>query len=404
MASLTSSRYRTPFILATTLFFLWGFARNILTVLNKHFQESFHIGIAQSAWVEVSTFLAYFLLALPAGWAVSRWGYKRGMVVGLVLFALGALLFIPCTWIGTFASLVFALFVIACGLVFLEVAANPYVSQLGAPETASARLNRAQSFNGLGAILAPLMAGWLLLGEGSSVAIPYALMGIFVALIAVIFSRLEMPEIVASGEDAVSRKEADGTEVSRSIFQTSFVFALTALMAYEIAEICINSYFINFVSGMGWMQSVEGSSLLSFGLSLFMVGRLAGSWLMQRVAATKVLLGCALGTVACIAGVVLVCGAGEVDPFFPLSLLMLNFLFESIMFPTIYSLALEGLPADKLGRAGSILMMTPVGGCSFLLMGLLADSVGGIIPFLLPLLGYVVVLFYAFWRLSHFKR
>jgi len=408
MGNLTDSRYRIPFVLATTLFFMWGFARNILTVLNKHFQEAFSIGIAESAWVEVSTFLAYFLMALPAGWAVSRWGYKRGMVSGLTFFAIGCLLFIPCTLIGTFWALIAALFVIAVGLVFLEVAANPYVTRLGPAETSSARLNRAQSYNGLGGILAPLIAGWLLLGtdssnavavgEGSSqVVLPYTLMGIFVAVIAVFFSRVQMPEV----KDEGLGMSDEGLGISDEGLGKWFFFALIALLAYEVAEICINSYFINFLSGMGWMSAVSASSLLSAGLLLFMLGRLLGSWLMQRIAATKVLLGCAVGTVACLGSILLVGMSGlsaDVSMYLTIAALSFNYLFESIMFPTIYSLALEGLPAEKLGRAGSILMMTPVGGCSFLLMGILADQVGGVLPFLLPLIGYLIVLLYAFSR------
>lgn len=402
MTKLTESRYRTSFVLATSLFFMWGFARNILSVLNKHFQEAFSVGIAESAWVEVSTFLAYFLMAIPAGWAVSRWGYKLGMVMGLGFFALGCMLFIPSTMVGTFGAFVAALFVVAVGLVFLEVAANPYVTRLGPAETSSARLNRAQSFNGLGGILAPVIAGGLLFSEESaSAVVPYTFMGIFVALIAVIFSHVQIPEI--DTEESVRDKRASGGE--GSIFRVTFVLALVALLAYEIAEICINSYFINFFSGMGWMSAVSASTLLSVGLLLFMMGRLVGSWLMQQVPAIRVLCVCSVGTVVCMACIV-ACGNLDVETLQPIAIaaLMLNFLFESIMFPTIYSLALENLPPDKLGRAGSILMMTPVGGCSFLLMGMLADSVGGVVPFLLPLLGYVVVMLYAFWRLSHNVR
>jgi len=412
MGNITDSRYRTPFVLATTLFFMWGFARNILTVLNKHFQEAFSIGIAESAWVEVSTFLAYFLMALPAGWAVSKWGYKRGMVSGLGFFAVGCLMFIPCTMIGTFWALIVALFVIAIGLVFLEVAANPYVTRLGPAETSSARLNRAQSLNGLGGILAPVIAGWLLLapnpntspimGQGSSqVVLPYTIMGIFVAVIAVIFSRVKMPEIKSFENNQNEENHHTPLPCGGVRGRGLFLFALVALLAYEVAEICINSYFINFFSGMKWMSSVEASSLLSGGLLLFMVGRLVGSWLMQRVAAPKVLLGCAVGTVVCIGSILFLGSAGlQLQSIKTLAIvaLLLNFLFESIMFPTIYSLALEGVPTEKLGRAGSILMMTPVGGCSFLLMGMLADSVGGVLPFLLPLAGYAVVLLYALWR------
>lgn len=395
--TLTSKRLRVPFLLATTLFFMWGFARNILSVLNQHFRSEFQIDIAQSSWVEVSTFLGYFLMALPAGWAIAKWGYKRGIVVGLCLFSIGCLLFIPCTMVGTFWSLLVALFVIACGLVFLEVSANPYVTQLGPAETSSARLNLAQSFNGLGGILAPLTAGSLLLqgGAGANVALPYSVMGIFVAVIAVVFMVVKLPENPARAVVA----EAEERESSWRL-GTAFWWALIALLAYEVAEICINSYFIIYTTGQGWLGEVEASSLLSGGLLLFMCGRLVGSWLMQRVAAKRILLLCSLGTVLCVSTILL-----EVGSSWSLTALLLNFLFESIMFPTIYSMALQGLSYKQTTRAGSILMMTPVGGCSFLLMGMLADQSGLTMPFFLPLAGFAVVMIYALWaNTSSVKR
>lgn len=399
--SLTSKRLRVPFILATTLFFMWGFARNILGVLNKHFQDVFQIGVAQSSKIEVCTFLGYFLMALPAGWFVARYGYKRTMVVGLCIFALGCLSFVPCASVGYFSwHLLLVFFIIACGLVFLEVSANPYVTQLGPVETSSARLNLAQSFNGLGGILAPLIAGSLLLHGGTGadaeadVALPYSVMGIFVAVIAVVFMVLKLPEkpapvIVAGAEE---------TESSWHLGK-AFWCALIALLAYEVAEICINSYFIIYTTGQGWLGKVEASSWLSGGMLLFMCGRLVGSWLMQRVAAKRILLFCSLGTVLCVSAILL-----EVGSSLSLTALLLNFLFESIMFPTIYSMALQGLSYKQTSRAGSILMMTPVGGCSFLLMGMLADQSGLTMPFFLPLAGFAVVMLYALWANVSVKR
>ena len=174
--SLTEQRYVVPFVLITSLFFLWGFARAILDVLNKHFQTELNISITQSSLVQVTTYLGYFLMAIPAGLLINRVGYKRGVVIGLLLYAVGAFLFVPGTWANSFAGYLAALFVIACGLVFLETAANPYATQLGPVETASSRLNLSQSFNGMGSALAPIVVGGLLFGgSGTDVSMPSSL-------------------------------------------------------------------------------------------------------------------------------------------------------------------------------------------------------------------------------------
>ena len=167
-SSLTERRYVVPFVLITSLFFLWGFARAILDVLNKHFQTELNISITQSSLVQVTTYLGYFLMAIPAGLLINKVGYKRGVVTGLLLYAIGAFLFVPGTWANSFSGYLVALFVIACGLVFLETAANPYATELGPKETASSRLNLSQSFNGMGSALAPIVVGGLLFsGSGA---------------------------------------------------------------------------------------------------------------------------------------------------------------------------------------------------------------------------------------------
>lgn len=399
MEKLTTRTLRVPFILATTLFFLWGFARNILTVLNKHTQDLFSISIGQSSWLEVTTFLGYFIMALPAGLAVSHWGYKAGILTGLSLFALGCLLFIPCTMAGTFEALLIAIFVIACGLVFLEVSANPYVTQLGPASTSAARLNLAQSLNGFGGILAPLIAGWLLLGDDSEgrLALPYTLMGIFVAVIAIVFSRVKLPAaITTTTETAAFAKDTATPDLSDRLARP-FWFALLALLAYEVAEICLNSYFINFMVGYIGMSAVSASSLLSAGLLVFMLGRLLGSWVMQRMAPARLLTYCAVGSTLSMAGILWMGLAGCHDTDLTVALFMMNFLCESIMFPTIYSLALDHLTPRRVSQGGSLLMMTPVGGCTFLLMGTMADRLNFIVPFLLPLAGFAIVLCYSLW-------
>ena len=174
-AKLTSKEYLIPFALITSLFFLWGFARAILDVLNKHFQNELQISITQSSLIQVTTYMGYFLMAIPAGLFINRFGYRRGVVFGLLLFGMGALLFIPGSEAGTFYAFLGALFIIGCGLTFLETAANPYVTELGPKETSTSRLNFSQSFNGLGCLFATFVVGQFLFnnsGESSNVAIP----------------------------------------------------------------------------------------------------------------------------------------------------------------------------------------------------------------------------------------
>lgn len=273
---LVGEQYLVPFILITSLFFLWGFAHAILDVLNKHFQELLDITKAHSAFIQAMMYMGYFVMAIPAGLFISRFGYRRGVVFGLLLYGIGSLLFIPGQYYLSFNMFLFALFVIGCGLTFLETAANPYATELGAKETAASRLNFAQSFNGLGCICAPVLAGLLLFSEDGSgsagnVALPYVGMGIVVLLVALVFSKIKLPEI----EHGV---EVDETGHKIGLWSHKlFIFGLLALFAYEIGEISINSFFINYVVEQGWMNAREASLVLSFGgLGLFMLGRFAG--------------------------------------------------------------------------------------------------------------------------------
>ena len=378
---LTTRRYLLPFVLVTSLFFLWGFARSILDVANQHFRDEMNISITQSSWIQVITFLAYFVSAVPAGWYIARYGYRRGVVTGLLLFALGAFLFIPGQQLGTFQAYIACLFIIGVGLAFLETSANPYVTELGAPETATSRLNLAQSFNGLGSMLAPALVGGFLFG-GGDISVPYLVMGCVVVCVALIFSRVQLPEVTA-----VSVSEA-ATANHRSSLTTYFYLGLAALLAYEVAEISINSYFVLFLTGQGYVDKVEASQLLSLALGIFMVGRFAGAWLMQRIAPARVLSGCAVGSVVCMLCILFGGGLATYA-------LVANFACESIMFPTIFSLALRGLEGKAKKRASSLLMMTPVGGCAFLFMGLIADQGLLTLPFAIPLAGFALVLLFA---------
>lgn len=386
---ITDRKYLIPFVLITLLFFLWGFARAILDVLNKHFQNALHISITHSSLIQVTTYLGYFLMAIPAGIFINRYGYRRGVVFGLILFGVGSLMFIPGAAMGSFYAFLLCLFIIGCGLVFLETAANPYVTELGAKETATSRLNLSQSFNGLGSLFATFCIGQFLFNntdEGGNVAVPYTILGILVLVIALVFSRVHLPEIK---HEETEEDQADGSNIGKLFkHHGMFVFGLLALLCYEIAEISINSYFINFVTGMHWMTDRTASLVLTVALAFFMVGRFLGSWVMRYIKATTALFICAIGSVVCI-GLVL-CDLGKAS----LIALIANYLFEAIMFPTIFAIALTGL-GNLTKSASSLLMMTPIGGCGFLLMGLIADRTHVVLPFVVPFISFLIVLAFA---------
>lgn len=390
--ALVKRDYLVPFVLVASLFFLWGFAHAILDVLNKHFQEVMDITRTHSAMVQVMFYLGYFVMAIPAGLFITKYGYRRGVVFGLLLYGIGSLMFIPGEYWMSFKFFLFSLFVIACGLVFLETAANPYMTELGDRETAASRLNLAQSFNGLGCICGPLVGGLLLFSDDgkSNISYPYMLMGVIVLGVAFVFSRIRLPEIVHD-EEASGDGDTDGTRKGLWSHKL-FTYGVLALFCYEIAEISINSFFINYVVDDGWMNARDASVILSFGgLGLFMCGRFAGSWIMRYIRAERVLFCCAVGTV--FATFLIVCDLGLLS----LIALFLVYVFEAVMFPTIFAISLKGL-GMYTKRASSYLMMSPVGGAiGPLLMGYVADNSNMSWSFAVPFVSFCVVLLYAWY-------
>lgn len=382
---LVNKAYLLPFILVTSLFFMWGFARNFLDVFNKFFQEALVISRTQSSLFQVVFYLGYFLMALPAGWVTVRRGYRYGMVTGLLLFAVGSFMFVPGSQLMSFNFFLLSLFVIACGLVFLEIAANPYMTELGDPATAASRLNLAQTFNGLGAACGPVVGGTFLFAEQSSsidLSLPYLVMGIFVLLVAIIFMRVSLPEI----------KQAASTDTSLSTSDNKlFFFGIAALLCYEIAEISINSSFINFAVDDVHLDKLFAAHIQGVCLMLFMLGRFAGCWVMQYVRAERTLLWCATGTVVLAA--LVMSGLGVLS-FVALSLV---YLLEAIMFPTIFSLCVSRFSGGTK-RASSLLMMTPIGGAiGTWLVFMVADATSMSFSFIVPLSSYFVVMLFAFF-------
>lgn len=382
--------YLWPFVLVTSLFFLWGLAHSILDVLNKHFQETMDgVGKTESALVQAVMYGGYFVMALPAGQIIKRYGYRAGVITGLLLYGIGALLFIPGGQLLSFPFFLFSLFVIGCGLTCLETSANPYVTVLGNAEGAARRINLSQSFNGLGWIVGPLIGGHFAFAVGAdkgSIAIPYAIIGVVVLCVALVFAQVKLPEVQADGV-----AQTESAHATDSLWQhRNFVYGLIALFLYVAAQTGINSFFINYVTEHASVSNVNASLLLGFGgMGLFMVGRMGGSWLMLRVRAERVLLYCAVG--ATLAMAVLLSGAGVAG----VAAFMLCYLCESIMFPTIFALALKGV-GQHTKRASSFLIMSIVGGAiAPVLMGLIADHASMSMAFIVPLCCFVVIAAYA---------
>lgn len=390
MSKIVDKKYLFSFALVASLFFFWGFAHSILDILNKHFQDALVISKWRSALVQAMVYGGYFIMALPAGAIIRKWGYKVGDITGLMLYGIGALLFIPGESLMSFEFFLACLFVIGCGLTCLETAANPYVAVLGDEATAPSRLNLAQSLNGLGWIVGPLVGGLVVFsgedGNSGSVSLPYAVIGVIVLIVAFVFSRIQLPEIVEQQQTPIYNK------AEPSLWHSSvFVFGLVALFFYVAAQTGINSFFINYVTEkVPTVSSRTAALLLSFGgMGLFFVGRLLGSWLMNRIQASKVLLACAIGGILCMAYVILGSGISA------LVALVLTYLCEATMFPTIFALSLNGLGINETKRGSSFLIMSIVGGAiAPVLMGVIGET-NMAIGFIIPLICFIVIALFA---------
>ncbi len=393
---MVARQFMVPFILITSLFFIWGGARAILDVLNKHVQMQFEASYGESALIQCSVYLAYFLGALPAGMLIRRFGTRRGVISGLLMFAAGAFLFIPTAQMGKLLALLAPLFVLGLGLCLLETAANPYVTLLGDSRTSSSRINMSQTFNGLGCMFGALLSGLYFFSDGSTksgseinIAVPYCIIAVFVIVVALVFTRIKLPEVILEQDD----KAEESSAVKKGLGFT-FFFGFLALLSYEISEISINTFFINFMTDDDFLTPTQATWALSFGgLMLFMLGRFCSSFIMTRVATEKVFFICSCGAV-----LMMLCVLAPLGAFSKIAL-VLTYMFESIMFPTIFALAIRGLGADT-EKASSILMMSVVGGAiGPLALGYVADSLSITEAFIVPLTTFVVVLAFSIYML-----
>jgi FHS family L-fucose permease-like MFS transporter len=408
---ITDRSYRAPLVLVTTLFFLWALGVNLNDVLIPHLKKVFDLSDFQSALIQVAFFGGYCLSALPAGRLLEKIGYKNGIVVGLLTCAMGALLFIPAASIQVYGLFLLASFVMACGQGVLEVAANPYVTLLGPPETSERRLNLTQSFNAVGAVVTPFIGSAFILSAleysrekltsmtpaemaayrtavVSTVRMPYLVIaGIFLAYAVVIFLS-KLPEVDAT--DRTAQQESTREELRDVWRYRHLVQGLIAQFFYVGAQIGVGSFVIRLAQhSIPGMIQRDAAFYLKLHLIGFMIGRFSGSYIMKRVPAARLLSLFSLSTLICL--LVVLFGSGVA----PLWAVVLIGFFHSIMFPTIFALSIKQLGRyTKLGS--SLLVASIIGGAIFpAIMGFISDHSNIRVAFIVPLICQAYVLYFA---------
>ncbi|WP_128543806.1 L-fucose:H+ symporter permease [Larkinella soli] len=400
-APFTEKKYILTLVFVTSLFMLWGIAITMGDVLNRHFQSVLHVSKAESGLVQFSIFGAYAVMGIPAGLFMKRFGYKNGVLLGLTLYALGAFLFVPAANAASFGFFRIALFILACGLATLETVAHPFVAGLGDQRTSDQRINFAQSFNGLGAVIGPVIGGYFILRAGQehsndleSVKMLYVIIGGLIIAIAAAFSFVKVPPVQdAHAVDPVPA-EADAYAVPtdpavlkqpKSLFQhTHFIWAAVAQLFNVAAQGGTWAFFINYGVEKMNFTAEKAAYYFAFSMVMMMVGRFVGTFLMRFIAPNRLLAAFALGSIT-------MCLIITQDLGWPsfVALILLNFFF-SIMFPTIFSLGLKGL-GPHTQQASSFIVMGVVGGALFPpVMGLVADR-DVAAAYYLPIICYLVI-------------
>jgi MFS transporter, FHS family, L-fucose permease len=406
-----TGNYLIPFILVTSLFFVWAFVHNMNPVLIPHLKKACQLTDTQSAFIDSAVYLAYFLMALPAGLFMHRYGYKKGVMLGLGLLGIGALFFIPAASVRSYLFFLAALFVMASGAAFLETVANPYMTRLGSKDSAEQRLNFAQSFNGVGAFLAPILGGKFILSgiehtpeelqqmspqqlndylsfEAGTVKIPYLILAILIFIVAILFFITRIPEIKEEGEN--NEKHSFSIKVFR---HRHVAWAVTAQFFYVGAQVGVGSFFIRFSRYV--MNMPEKQAALWWGsiaMVGFMLGRFTGTALMRFIKPAKLLMLYAAINIALLTIALLTKGSVAVY-----AVMAVPF-FMSIMFPTIFALGIKDL-GEETKIASSFLVMSIVGGAFLpLVMGYISDKTGSMQnAYIVPLLCFAVVLYFG-WR------
>lgn len=394
------------FGLVTSLFFFWGFIHNLDPILIPHLRNVFSLSHFQASLVDSAIFIAYFVMAIPAGLIMKKKGYKFGILTGLLFFAIGCFLFVPAANALNYAFFLLALFVVACGLTILETAANPYVTILGDPKTGAQRLNFAQSFNGLAAFLAPIIGGKLilsdtsktpeqmanlteqarqsyLLSEAATVKMPYLILGILILVVAVIFYFTKLPDITDSEE-----KDSDG--FFHALRHRNVRMAVLAQFFYVGAQVCIISFLVLFATEVAGVSASKAAAYSGVAGLAFLLGRFIGTVLMRYV--KPPILMAIFALVASILTVYVIVGSG-------ISMLyaMIGIAFcMSIMYPTIFAIGIQGLGPDTKAASSLIVMSIVGGGLLPLALGKISDITHHFqYGYIVPLISFIVVLFFA---------
>lgn len=408
---MTNSKTRLAIILITSLFFLWGFALNLNPILIPHLKKACQLTDLQSALIDSASYIAYFLVALPAGLLMKKLGYKAGITLGLLLFATGTFLFYPAAEFRNYAFFLVALFIIASGLTFLETAANPYITVLGDADSATQRLNFAQSFNGLAAFLAPLMGGRFILSgktlteaeekamspqeldsylnlEASSVQVPFLLIGAVVLIVAILIWRTALPEIKEENDEATHKPQGS------ILGEKNLILGVIAQFFYVGAQVCVSSFFIRFSDKVAGVEEKSAAYLLSGALLGFMIGRFVGTYLMRFIAPSRLLM------IYSIINFGLLLFAVSASGMMAIYALVGVEFFMSIMFPTIFALSIRGL-GDKTKIGSSLVIMSIVGGAVFpVIMGRVSDISNIQVSYIVPAVCFIVVLIFAIKNLK----
>ena len=384
-----NKNYLTPLIILTSLFFMWGFLTVLNDILIPYLKNVFDLTYTQAVLIQFCFFTAYGVCSIPAGNIVKKVGYQRGIVFGLLIAAVGCFMFIPAANMESYPVFLAALFVLASGITLLQVSANPYVALLGPTETASRRLTLTQAFNSLGTVIGPLVGGALILsavasagGGADAVRVPYAFLGAALVALAVVFIFIRLPVIDDSSEDSSTYGDA--------LQYKHLLMGVAAIFLYVGAEVSIGSFIINFMgeSHIAGMAEEEAAHFVSFYWLGAMIGRFVGVALMFVVAANVMLMVNALGAVILLLVVVTTDGSTAWMALIGVGL------FNSLMFPTIFSLAIAKL--GPLASRGSGLLCTAIIGGALvpLAQGFLADNVNLQLSFCLPALCYLYIAYY----------
>ncbi|MBU2926178.1 sugar MFS transporter [Colwellia sp. 1_MG-2023] len=375
----------------TSLFFMWGFITCLNDILIPYLKGMFDLSYTQAMLIQFCFFGAYFIVSLPAGALVSRLGYKKGIVTGLSIASLGCLLFYPAAEIGVYAVFLLALFVLATGITILQVSANPYVSALGPSKTASSRLTLTQAFNSFGTTVAPFFGAWLIFSgvesseavDASSVQIPYIAIALTLMVLAGIFALLKLPNLGQNAQAQISPSKAWQFKHLR--------LGAVGIFVYVGAEVAIGSFLINFLAEptIAGITEAEAAKYISYYWGGAMVGRFIGAGVMQLVSANKVLF------INAVCAAILVFVAMVTDGSIAMLAILAVGFFNSIMFPTIFTLAINQL-GNAASHGAGVLCLAIVGGAILpLVQGALADALGIQLSFILPIFCYAYIVYYA---------